>query len=149
MTKKLFLQTFDWPLFPRQIVFYFLIGLFLVGCVSHYNWTDQEQKIRQYFDMRPSQDVSGTTIQSAISESLPRGSSSAEVYNYLEKHGIGKDRFSHYDKLSNGEIICRVNIPTSKILGQIIVVKNYIIIFAIGSDDYLKGIEVKEGFTGL
>ena len=115
----------------------------LAGCSTQ---GELEQRTRRYFEVPASQQVTAATIRSAALSGVPLGSSTKQVYAYLERRGIGKDGLSSYYPVNDkGEIVSRVEFNPKM---TDVVKKSFGIIFVMGTNGKLRDIQVKEWLTG-
>ena len=122
----------------------FCLIVLLAGCSAQ---GKLEQRTRDYFQIPSSQQVSAATIRSAALSGVPLGSSTKQVYAYLERRGIGKDGLSSYYPVDEkGEIVCRVEYDPKSLD---VVKKSFGIIFVVDTEGKLRDILVKEWLTGL
>jgi hypothetical protein len=102
--------------------------------------------VRKHFAIPDGKPLTAETIRAAILAKLPAGSTEEEVSSFLKKCGIGEDRFSsHYPANKDGVIVCRIEFDPAS--GEI-VHTHYGILFRLDGRRRLKGVKVKEWYTG-
>jgi hypothetical protein len=105
-----------------------------------------QKRARKHFGIPDDKPLSKETIRSAILTGVPAGSSEKQIQSFLEKAGIGKDKFSSYDPLDeNNAIICRITFDPES--GDL-VHTDYIIFFRIDKKKGLRDVEVRVRQTG-
>lgn len=113
------------------------------------NGNTAQKRIRKHFAIPESTPLMPDTIRAALLASVPKGSSRSQVFEFLKKSGIGKDKFSYYyaDEVSmkDGEIGCRITFDPDS--GEL-VHTHYWIGFLFDDQKRLKNVEVKEWYTG-
>jgi hypothetical protein len=110
------------------------------------NGNRADKRVRKHFSVPEDKPLTPAAIRAAILAGLPAGSSEEQVYAFLKKCGIGKDKFSRFYPLSkDGEIVCRIEFDPGT--GDI-VSTHYGIILRVDADKELRDVEVKEWLTG-
>ena len=83
-----------------------LSTILLIGCAQRPQ-SEAELRLRHYFDLP--QTASLQSKPSPAFTKLPIGTPEEEIYDFLDKSGIGKDGLSSYHRAGErGEIGCRV-----------------------------------------
>jgi hypothetical protein len=110
------------------------------------NGNRARKRVRKHFAIPDKTPLTEATIRAAILAGLPAGSSEKQVYAFLNKCGIGKDKFSSFYPLDErGVIVCRIEFDPGT--GDI-VHTHYGIFFRVDADKGLRDVEVKEWYTG-
>jgi hypothetical protein len=117
-------------------------GVLVVLC----NGNRAQKRVRKHFAIPDKTRVTEATIRDAILAGLPLGSSEDQVYGFLKKCGIGKDKFSSFYPLDGtGKLICRINLDPGTCD---IVHTHYGIFFRVEADKGFQDVEVQEWYTG-
>jgi hypothetical protein len=105
-----------------------------------------EKRIRKHFSLSIKDKVTEKVVRKSILQNLPQGSSSEEVYSFLKKRKIGKDKLSSFYPLDEkGEIACRIEFdPESGYIVQ----EHYCVVFRMDERKKLKDIQLNTWYTG-
>ena len=80
--------------------------ILLVGC-THHSQSEAEVRLRRYFQISGDEDLGSKP--SPLLSKLPVGTPEKEVYEFLDKNGVGEDGMSsYYPAGERSEIVCRV-----------------------------------------
>lgn len=142
---------FKWRGMSSCLVFcYVAVSAVVIGCDQ-----SAEGRIKQYFDVHAKGEATTTQIREAILNKVPLGATPQQVYDFLDKAGIGSNLHSRYYKLDDPD---PDNLrPPNTVLVRIdyvnrpwrLVYVSYGIGFTFDQNKKLLDVKVGRGLTGL
>jgi len=121
-----------------------LYAISLIGCGQRPQ-SEAELRLRHYFDLPKT--ASLQSKPSPLLTKLPIGTPEAEIYDFLDKSGVGKDGLSSYYRAGKrGEITCRVEYDAKS---PELVKESFGVFLLLDDDRKLLSARVERWLTGL